>query len=326
MTDTTFQERLLEELSLEEASSVGWLLDKVGIRDATNIANSDDFREALETKSPTEILDAIGNADEKLSNLTDIIKADPELASAFKNALVRDPTVLEGLKEIASNESGEGLSIAALEQGLSHPIAGEIARGKLTDALNHVADTDAEFSHIIAMGNEASNLANNDGMDFLDMILEGGGDMIRSIGASLGLPQELIDMIAEMVDKISGVVGVIKEKLDFDTPSFQADASATTGNVIDFNSKFKDAMEGKDYTNVEHIRDAAVTADPELADEMQGIQTDVALTEKFQQFAPMPAAEVQREMAEMYKDLANPEVTTREAVNGIGASAPVPGM
>jgi hypothetical protein len=70
------------------------------------------------------------------------------------------------------------------------------------------------------------------------------------------------------------------------------------------------------------VREAIVKVDPKLADEMAGIQADPKLKAQFDKFGSMTTEDAQRETAELQEKLANPDVTVREAVAGIGT----PGM
>ncbi len=103
---------------------------------------------------------------------------------------------------------------------------------------------------------------------------------------------------------------------------FQADEPATTGKVIDFPNKFSQATSGVTVMTPEQVQETMVKIDPKLADEMQGISSDADLKAQFDKFGSMTKDDLGREVAELQSKLANPDVTVREAVAGIGT----PGM
>jgi hypothetical protein len=120
-----------------------------------------------------------------------------------------------------------------------------------------------------------------------------------------------IERAVERVDTLSGGNRDV---------SFQADAPATTGNVIDFKEKFAEAMEGKQVTG-ETVLKAMVEADPSLADEANGIRSTVDLSEQFKKFGSMTAGEAAEVAQKMYQDMANGQ-SVKQAVGGLGPSGP----
>jgi hypothetical protein len=117
---------------------------------------------------------------------------------------------------------------------------------------------------------------------------------------------------------INALPDFIAQNITSSVGVFQADAPATTGNIVNFPSKFNTATAGVTVMSPDQVREAIVKVDPHLAGEMAGIQADPKLKAQFDKFGSMSTEDVQREAAELQEKLANPDVTVREAVAGIG--------
>ncbi|MEM7618168.1 MAG: hypothetical protein AAF244_02175 [Pseudomonadota bacterium] len=178
----SFQENFINALGLKTASKLGGFLDRIGVRDATNIANEDDLREELQNVSPEAMLDAVAAADPSQQPVIDLIKADPELSEALHQAIVKDPTMLTGLQEMLGEE-GSSADLQAILQN-------DMQRGVLTEVLQNIANdpggTEINFSHLRAIM-EAESLP--------DKIAA-----VRSAGAGASLnPLAGIDSLQEIV-------------------------------------------------------------------------------------------------------------------------------
>lgn len=101
------------------------------------IWNQGDVRDVLADKSPNEILDAFAQADPSLEGITTLAKADPNFANSFKNVLVKDETMIDGMKEIFAAQDS-GFNISDFERILADPRQ----RGLLGDVLDKVAESE----------------------------------------------------------------------------------------------------------------------------------------------------------------------------------------
>ena len=106
----------------------------------------------LASREPSQILNSISKGFPEMKGTLDKIAADPKLASAFKDALVKDPTMLEGLQRLAGKEGGmNGLKM--LEEGLDSPAV----RKTLTIGLENLANQDEiKFAQLERFANSVS--------------------------------------------------------------------------------------------------------------------------------------------------------------------------
>jgi|GEM_PF-6653604 len=225
--NASFQTNFIEALGLKEASTIGGFLDKIGIRDATNIANQDDLRAELKNISPEAMLDAVAKADPSQQEIIDLIKEDPELSEAIHSAVVNDPTMLDGLQEALEDDG----SAADLKEILEN----DMQRGILTKVLEKIADgsedadgNDIDYSHMKKIM-EADNMA-----DKLAAVQAAGVSVnnpfnIESFGDLIELLKNPGPFIQDFIESL----GIEDPRLEAFAASIGDGASRALGNFVD---------------------------------------------------------------------------------------------
>lgn len=108
--------------------------------------------QVLANRTPDQILDAMkaATADADMHAVLDQVKADPALAQSFQDALVKDPTMLDGLETIA-NAPASGFGMGDLKALLADPeqreLMGKIL-DKVADGSTDGSGVDISFDHL----------------------------------------------------------------------------------------------------------------------------------------------------------------------------------
>ncbi|MEM6811187.1 MAG: hypothetical protein AAF549_01845 [Pseudomonadota bacterium] len=187
-------------------------------------------RNIIGERTPEQFLNAVRDAGMIPAETVDLIQADPELAQAVHSAVVNDPTMLEGLQQVAAGEAG-GFTIDQLNEVLQN----DLQRGVLTQVLEKIGDgsldaggADIDFSHLQALAaadNDAARLAALQDIgvsafgaagigsfnDFLDLMRDPDEFIANFLSSIEGLPPEWQNALAGIM---SGFMPVIAEMLD----------------------------------------------------------------------------------------------------------------
>lgn len=215
-----------------------------GVEKATNLT-APPLRLAYDVASGalSSPLDLLTTMKPELQGLADVIKADPELASALNDAMVKDPTFLPGLIRMSSSTDGTAF-LSSVEEGLQNP---EV-RANLTLGLQNLAEReDIDFSDFEEFANSATQYdmakpeesrarvinahlnmglteenaeetmaAGRDG--FWKDILQnperlGGwiGNMLEDMGLPAGFAESIASFIPGMINMIGGAPEFIKD-------------------------------------------------------------------------------------------------------------------
>lgn len=213
-----------------------------------------DVRAIIDTKTPDELLDAIAKADPSTQGLVDIAKANPALAESFHNAVVKDPTVLEGLKKLTLAKGEGELTISDIENTLKK--GGSLAVNKLAQTLDEVAETDLDFNHVLKTAENGKKLADLDFKETLYRMKHDPEGLIKDLFANsdlglensdwgiafAGILKEIMPMLANILDLDNGP---LKEFVDLGKTGFNAalnngqfmKAAATTGDGLNAANK-----------------------------------------------------------------------------------------
>lgn len=107
----------------------------------------------LASRPPVQVLNAFAAGYPQLTGLTDIIKSDERLMTAFHSAISKDSTFLPGLERLASTPGGNNM-LRQMETQLRDPNN----RQMLTTALNNLADReDIKFNHLEELVNASQS-------------------------------------------------------------------------------------------------------------------------------------------------------------------------
>lgn len=153
-------------------------------------------RSMLETREPNEIIDAFAEVRPDWKPVMDEIKNDPALSGALKNALVKDPTMLDGFAEMV--DSGNGNTTPA---ELAQTLKDKQARGALTFVLNEVANKEEyEFSTLKRFmdGTRQQQVAQLDEMGFNPLANMDFQDILGLVTQFLRDPSGALNTMADM--------------------------------------------------------------------------------------------------------------------------------
>jgi len=345
-------EKLLQNLGAERQSlfgvTTGYSYKGETIIDATTTAEGklQAIRDVIADKSPTELTSAIAKLDPSNKDLQDfakIVQNDPKMAEALKSAIVKDPTMLEKMPELLNAKGDSKFSLKDLNKGLSAKgTFGDIARNQFTRALNVVADTDADFNHLLKVGNKGKDLFSKGFSGFLDMAKNNPDEMIQNLFDGVDMDPQLRNMLAglmkefmpllvafidpngfmlspyvELGGKISGSLGSTGAKI------FQTDADGQTSHfsLEDFKEKFEQVTAGTagNLADPEHFKDVLKAIDPKLEDEMKEIGADPSASKKFN-FTVQNGGSYEsfQKMAEQFYVTYNETNNTNTATNKMG--------
>lgn len=264
-------------------------------------------RDIIADKTPNEMIDAFAGADpsnKDLQEFAKIVKDNPKMAEALKNAIVKDPSMLENMPELLNAKGDNNFSLADLNKGLKHSVFGGAAQQKFTDALNVVADTGAGFDHLLTVGNKAKETLNMGFSGFLDMAKNNPDELIRNLfdGVDMdpqmrnfmaGMLEGLLPMLASFLDPNGFMLkpyvelgGKIWEgNIASGAQIFHAQADGQTSNftVDQFKDNYQQAIGkyGRDANNPQHVRAAMIEADPMLRDELDEMLQNNQTSDKF---------------------------------------------
>ncbi|MEM9469213.1 MAG: hypothetical protein AAF988_03535 [Pseudomonadota bacterium] len=138
-------------------------------------------RAALPGMSPNAILDKMAEQAPEVQALTDAIKADPALAASFKNALVRDPSMLEGIMSIQDGSSN--IDVNQLAEGLSNANTRRIFK----EVLDKIAENPDDQWNFATVNTLAGHLKNNE--------MQKAGALLGQMGVSTGMEFDFGDFI-----------------------------------------------------------------------------------------------------------------------------------
>lgn len=148
---------LTERFGLDKAA-INSIIDKVGIDIFTRIGEGEfngradrlegAISQSVITTAVSHKLDSIVAKNSNLTNLVDVIKADPALMQSIGRAYLSDPTVKDGLGTML--EGNAGIDMARLEKIFSDPLTGAASRKLFGDVLDVVgAKEEFTFSHVL---------------------------------------------------------------------------------------------------------------------------------------------------------------------------------
>ncbi|MEM7289363.1 MAG: hypothetical protein AAF412_03150, partial [Pseudomonadota bacterium] len=130
--------------------------------------------------SPDKFIEAVGTAYPEHAEMINMIKSDSHLVASLHNAIVKDPTMLEGLQGVMSAGTNS-FNAADLKRILADPMQ----RDYLRQVLDKVADgktpdgTDITFTHV---------------RNLFDSYKEGNAEGVRNALTTLGLTPPGVDI------------------------------------------------------------------------------------------------------------------------------------
>lgn len=197
----------LREKFTEALDLTYWERTKAFSQRVMRYSDNDIARGIIDSRDPKKIIEAFETAKPEWKEPLSIIKKDPELSKALKNALVKDPTVLDGLAGMAAD--GNAASPSELSKILKDPAA----RKAMTATLNKIAEkpddkyTFADFKELYDnRDNKLKTIAklNQMGVPMTDMI---GGDQIFSMLREALMSPDGFKKILSQLPTMMGLTG-----------------------------------------------------------------------------------------------------------------------
>lgn len=142
------QARFIVSLDLtgkEQGALAGAILN---ITDPNSINNA--MRDIIAAREPEQLVESLEVSFPDMKSLTDLLKANPNLAEAFHNAITKDPSMLPGLQEMAGRESG--FDVDAFAGMLDSEAKINLATG-LLNKISENPDDDFDFNFLDKLAN-----------------------------------------------------------------------------------------------------------------------------------------------------------------------------
>ncbi len=238
--------------------------DGVNTQDVSNMLDNPQARGAL-----IQIMDKVSDG----SKFTSGPDKGQDITSAHAIDLINDYKK-EGIPGAIKGMGHMGIEINPLESMFA-----SMNINGLSDIMN-ILNNPGKLIETMLQSNPA--LAQSDlFMGMFVPLIEGLGPIMGGMGQDLqAWGQEVQKSVQNSAGEVRGKYSHVKEN-----PSFQANADGKVGNLSldDFNEKFTNAMEGRgrDINNPEHVRAALIEVDPQIADEIEAIEGNPTLSNKF---------------------------------------------
>ena len=199
-----------------------------------------ELRTLIGQNSTENFLTALEKASPDAKGLVNIMRQDPQLAEAFKKAIVEDETMLPELQKLANNNGNDdALNLKKLENLLGTDGAtGVLARKKAAEALNKIADSNLTATHLHDVAKQGQGLAALGGFSgLLDKMQNDPGSLIRDMLSGSGLEgTQLGNMLAGLLE---GIMPLLKQFIDPNGPILGAyvDLGRKYGPILEENGK-----------------------------------------------------------------------------------------
>lgn len=324
------------------------------------------IQQVIEAHSPEDLLNALDESSPgaSTSRLTNILRSEPTVAKSFHNAVSKNPTMLKDLQEIDNGSGNSVLDIDSIIDHLEeNPGQRNIALRLVKNQLDKMADDPTiTLASMQDMFNNAGGTVGLEAMKtfFLDIVNGCGADhALNNLADTMGITGERREALMRVMgpitnlldgamggtnapggywhthgDTITGGISNFANDLGTlmggpDNDNFQRTVDGKISTNIsraDFKSAFTDAMQGKNITDLDAIREAVVKADPKMKDEIGYIRSDVNLGNSFNNAASLDRlAEKVAELRDGIKDIRadNDSLSGQQVVQrAVGALTP----
>lgn len=246
------------------------------------------IQEVIGERTPEQFLDALAESNPDLQNITSIIKDDPALTQAFHSAYVNNPSLHETFQEMM-NATGEGaVSVADIEQMLSHPLAGSTARAQLTTTLTELANNpEMDASVLLEVAEQGRQALNLNFTEIIHRMQNDPAGLIREwipadmanseMGLALaGLLEGMMPFLATMIDPNGPILG------DFVRLGGDAwDAAVQNGEVV-FAAAAEQTGEGIDTVDpiTRNFTEAGNMTAEEIAEASRQVAANLELSQR----------------------------------------------
>ncbi len=152
-------------------------------------------QEIIAARTPDQIIDAFAEVRPEWKSVMDRIKEDGPLSGSLKNALVKDPTMLDGFAELVDGGNGQ-----TKPEDIAAALKDPKARKALGFVLDKVADEEYEFSDLkrFMEGTRQQQMAQLGDMGFNPMAAMDMQDILGMLKNFLRDPMGTMNQMADM--------------------------------------------------------------------------------------------------------------------------------